>query len=344
MILAFLAVSISAGLCSIEIVATAHGSPQNQQQDTSPQPTDERVAAMLKSFSPQLIELLVDANPDIDLEHIFRLLKIDALKSAPGKCNSGCSAETFDIEVPGEQSVKTTALRISFDGGKQYQYLIFKSGGPNRSAGWRFIGSFETGHQMEGPPRHRIESGNNRSWLVIRESLARSPSAKAFLETWHEIKENSVKRVLRYPVEGRVETCSTRTGRSFKSLLLRHELESGVYTIPVQFFVSFDILDCDKAGNEATLFTKSRRAFFIWDSDRKQFRFDHSRSELNEAEMESVYGLSELSNREFVEHNFDEISAIARSKNAEQKNWLRQFLTMLEEGPRKSALLKMLQH
>lgn len=328
---------------SNEFGARVQSASQKPQQNQSSPPADERTTAMLRSLSPQLIEWFIDANEDVDLQHIWRLLKIDVANGARSKCNGDCSAETFDIELTDEQSTRAVALRISFKDGDYYQYLIFKSAGSTEAAGWRFIGSFDTNGQQDSPPRHRVERGSNRVWLVIREMLGSSPEAKAYAETWYEIKESTVNKVLRYPVEGRNESCQNKVDRSYKSLLLRHELENGAYTIPIQFLISYEVPDCGKGGYPLSLFAKAQRAYYVWDSNREQFLLDASRSELTEAEINSVYSIADLVNEQFVEYNFDKLSGLARGGDAKQKNWLKQFLTMLKDGARKTALQEILQ-
>lgn len=291
------------------------------------------------SVSPYVIEWLVDASGEIDLSRILPSLKTEAPFDLPYKCDGDCSAETFEIKVDGEEQAKTVALRIAFEGKDFYQYLIFKR--PDAGAaetGWKLVGKIASADQQGGPPQHRVESGDDRTWLVIRELRGRGPNASAYGETWYEIKEGEIREVLSYPVQGRYKPCQRQTGSSLKSLLLRHGPENGVYTVPVQFLVSYEISECAKGADSPALFAKGRKAFYVWDKERGRFILDKSRSEITEDELRGVYHAQALSDEKFIEYNFSELSEIAARGNAEQKNWLRRFLTGAKDGPLKAAL------
>jgi hypothetical protein len=63
-----------------------------------------------------------------------------------------------------------------------------------------------------------------------------------------------------------------------------------------------------------------------------------SRSDITEAEIETVYNNEELSHEEFVEYNFDDLLKLARGTDLKKKEWLKQFLTGLKESRLKTAL------
>src|SRR4051812_38605028 len=160
------------------------------------------------SVSPYVIEWLVDVSGDVDLSRILPSLKLEAPFDAPYKCDGDCSAETFEIKIDGEEQGGTVALRIAFESKDFYQYLIFKRvSSDTAKSGWKLVGKIASADQPGGPPQHRIESGDNRTWLVIRELRGRGPSAAAYGESWYEIKEAEIREVLSYPVQGRYKPC-----------------------------------------------------------------------------------------------------------------------------------------
>jgi hypothetical protein len=314
----------------------ANPSRQKPEQTRPAASTDEQAALMLRALSPYLIEWFIDVNEDVDLKQIWRLLKIDLPADTPHRC-SDCSAETFELNIKGEEHT-TVALRISFESGEFYQYLIFKKKRSESTEEWKFIGNLDSRGQKSGPPAHRIESGDNRAWFVVRESWGQKTGTKANGEVWYEIRDEEVRPVLSYPVEGQITPCLNQPGRSYKSILLRHELDDGLYTVPIQLLVSYEISECAKGKPSPALFAKAQKAYYVWNSEKQRFIFAESRSDLTEKELGEVYNAEPISHEKFVGYNFKELSEIARAGDSKQKRWLRSFLTGVKEGPQKLAL------
>lgn len=307
-------------------------------QQPSAQKPDERAALKPGALSPYLIEWFIDINEDADLKEVWRLLKIEPPPNMPIKCR-GCTAETFELETVEGAQRKTVALKISFEAADYYQYLIFGQKDTAQSKDdWTFLGGVESSLQRSGPPKHRIERGDGRTWFVVRELWGSGPGMIVYGDVWYEITEGKVKRVAAYPVEGHNNPCRGDLGHSYKTILLRHDLENGVYTIPVQFIVSYNISRCDKGNDSPPLFAKSRKAYFVWDGAQERFVLDTSRSDVTEAEIETVYKNEGLSYERFVESNLDELLKIARGADLKKKEWLKQLLTELKESRFKTAL------
>jgi hypothetical protein len=322
------------------LMATAQGSQQSQPRP----PAGEQAVLKPEYISPHLLEWLIDVNEEIDLKQIWRLLKIEDASDVPSKCNGDCSAETFEIKVDGEEQGKTVALKIAFESGDFYQYLIFKKAGSGSGKeAWRFIGNIDSSLQRYGPPQHRIENGDDRAWFVIRELWGRGPGLIAYGEVWYEIKDTEVREVLSYPVQGHNIPCLRSLGRSYKSLLLRHGLENGVYTVPIQLLISYNISECKRGDDSTALFAKAQKAVYVWNKEKGRFILDQARSDVTASEIESVYNLEDSTSEQFIEYNFKELSEIARSGDAGQKNWLRKFLINVKDGPLKTTLQQSLQ-
>jgi len=312
---------------------------QVSEQNKPAASAQERAMLKPQTLSPYLIEWLLDINEDADLKQIWRMLKLEISGDVPSRCRGDCNTETFDIDTGSEQG-KTVALKIAFESADFYQYLIFRKAQPGSSEEWKFIGNIDSTNQRYGSPQHRIESGDNRTWLVIRELWGRGSGLVAYGEVWNEIKDTGVKEVLMYPVQGENTPCPNHLGRSYKSLLLRHDLENGVYTVPIQFMVSYNISECSKPGNSLDLFTKGQKAFFVWDGGKEQFVLDKTRSDITETEISSVYNMEGLSREKFIEFNFNELLEIAKTGGLDQKEWLRKFLTEAPDTRQKLALQK----
>lgn len=300
-------------------------SPKQGQPTTS---TDERTASMLRS--PYLIEWFIDVNEVVDLKQIWRLLKIEISTDMAYKCKGDCEAEIFDVDVG-----KTVALRISYKSGASHQYLFFKRAKPDSTdEGWQFIGNFPA----HGPPEYRIERGDNRTWFLIKEPQGR----EAYNEAWYEIREKDVIKVLSYPIQGQNTYCQNNLSRTYATLLFRHDFENGIYTVPVQFIVTYNIADCNKKDG-ARLFAKGQKAYYVWDENKQRFILDKSRSDVTDEELSSVYNNERLNSEKLIEYNFAELSKIAKSGDPEQKRWLRDFLKSVKDSPQKITLQQALQ-
>ena len=318
------------------------GSLQRAEQNRPAASADEQEIFKPESVSPYIIEWYIDINEDADLNHIRRSLNLKIRNHMSFRCGGGCTAETFDIQVADAKQNKTVALKISFERGDFHQFLFFKreNSDSTGSEKWRFIGDIASYDQRHGPPKHRIESGDDRTWFVVRELWGQGSGAIAYGETWHEIKQSELREVLRYPVEGHDIPCRRQLGRSYKSILIRHGLANGTYTIPVQFLVSYNMSECDGGNDSPPLFAKAQKAYYVWSGEKERFVLDTLQSDIAEKEISSVYNIEGLSREQFVEHNFSELSDIARRGDAEQKDWLRQFLIGMQDSPRKTALQK----
>lgn len=331
-------------LCGLMIALPGRAARQHSYATQRPasQEPDER-SLKPGPLSPYLIEWFIDINEDADLREVWRLLKIEPPGDGPYNCRGGCEAETFELETADEARRKTVALKISFEAADYYAHLIFRKKDHDQGKDdWTFLGRIETPPQRDGPPRHRVETGDGRTWFVVREMWGRGSGVIAYGDVWHEIKEERVEQVVAYPVEGHNTPCPTALGRSYKTVLLRHDLENGVYTIPVQFIVSYNIADCGKGNDSQPLFARSQKAYFVWDAGRGKFVLDTSRSDVTQKELDTVYRLEGLSHEKFVEYNLDDLLKIAGGNDSKKKEWLRQFLTGLKASSFKTALRRAL--
>lgn len=335
-----ISILISIGLLVLLPGAEVSLNHQSSQQNQKDSPAKAPSVFKPDSLSPYLIELYIDINEDVDLRPIWQRLGVET--AMPYKCDE-CMAESFEIDSTSEEG-KAVALRISFGSGDYYQYLVFRNvKAASSKEEWIFIGNIDSRGARFAPPAHRIEKAEGRAWLVVRELWARRSSIRVYGDVWYEIKNRALKRVLEYPVEGRAEPCHKSLGHSYKSLLMRYGSQNGVYTIPVQFLISYHISDCEQGKTPLALFAKEQTAYYVWDSEKEQFVLDATQSDVTEKEIKSVYSIEESENEEFVKYNFESLLNLTKSGAVYQKDWLRQFLNNLQDSPSKKALQQSLQ-
>jgi hypothetical protein len=317
---------------------------ETRQRQPDP-PADERAMQKTAPPSPYLIETLIDINEEIDLKRIWQMLDIAPPTAGAYRCDGGCEADTFDIATSGEDHKRMVALKISHKNGHFYEYLIFKQAdsGAREEGAWRLLGKIDCFDQRDGSPGHRVEQGDGRTWLVIKEAWGQRAGPVVYGEAWHEIQDNAVKRVLAYPVEGHDAACRNQPGASFKSMLLRHDLENGTYTIPVQFMVAYEVEACGSRDAALPLFAKGLKARYVWNAAQGRFVLDEARSDVTAGQVARFAYAQPFSDAAFVEDNFHELAEIATSGDARRKAWLRNFLGSMPDTPRVADLRRLLQ-
>src|SRR5262249_1941701 len=193
------------------------------------------------------------------------------------------------------------------------------------------------------PPVHRLERGDQRTWLVIKESSKHEPHTVAYREVWYELQAGELKRVLAYPVQGSTRACQGQIGRSYKSLLLRHDMENGVYTIPIQLMIAYEAGGCNRRDEALALFARGQKVYYVWQPGAGQFVLDETRSELSQKQIDRLYNTQQLSDEAFVEDNFQDLVGIAKSGDARHKAWLKNFAAGLQPTARRAELQRLLQ-
>jgi hypothetical protein len=291
-------------------------------------------ATVMRDFkSPYSVLRFINETDDADLRKVWQWLGLNLdYTDMSYKCDGSCKAETFVIDANGE---KNTVVKISYEAGNYYQYLIFRKLLRSASAGeWKLIGSVDSSYQQYGSPKHRVERSGTQTWLVIEELWGRGSGVSLYGEKWHELRETGVREVLAFPVSGHQSSFGDSVGRSFKAGVLGYESINGIHAIKVRFSVSYNV----GLQPQEQLFSKDQLAFFVWDSSQRKFVLDESNSQLSEQEIEKVYNIDSLTNEQFVEYSLKELLEVAAHGSEKQKEWLRQFLPKLNASPERSEL------
>ncbi|MEN3336082.1 MAG: hypothetical protein V7641_5447 [Blastocatellia bacterium] len=317
---------------------------QEKQPPQPDKPADARDLPKTATPSPYLIESLLDINEEIDLKRIWHMLNIAPPTGESYRCEGNCEAEIFDLVIGDKDHKKTIALRISHENSHFYQYLVFKQRGsdaPQKGA-WELLGKVDCFDQRGAPPSHRIEQGDGRIWLVIKEMWKHGMGMAAYGEVWYEIQESALKRVLSYPAKGHDPACQRQPRRAYQSIPLRHDLENGTYTIPIQFLIAYEIGVCDRQDAGLALFSKGAKAYYVWIAENGRFVLDETRSGVTEQQLARLADAQGFSDEAFVEDNFQELARIAANGDAQRKSWLKNFLTRIQSTARKIDLQRLL--
>src|SRR5689334_20109602 len=162
---------------------------QASQSHQPNRPADERTRLNPASPSPYLIETLIEIHENIDLKQIWQMLNLAPPSAAAYRCNGDCEAEIFDIAESDENHKKTVALRISYENRHFYQYLVFKQRASDASqeGAWELLGNIDCFDQVDAPPSLRVEQGDGRTWLVIKELWKHGAVLATYGDVWVEI-------------------------------------------------------------------------------------------------------------------------------------------------------------
>lgn len=326
---------ISQGCTSRSSLARESGQNSHPQTETSEN-------QKLSSFSPYEIKKFVNANKQADLNPIWNFYGI---KAEPFERYNqryvSYEAEIYPVALDTD-SFDDLLLRVWY--GETYRYLVFKgltdTGG--ESGSWKYLGYVDVDAQKYAPPEHRVVIGENQTWLVLKELWGRGTGVVRYGEQWYEINGEELKAVLGYPVTGHQFSRCGNLGRDFDSKVTDHGSIKGIYTVNLQFSVSYSLDTCGNPPQSIPLFSKLQKASYVWTPKASDFVLDKSNSELSEEEIEAVYNFDSLGGEDFVEYNFKELLNLADTGSIEQKGWLRRFLSELPSSSKKKVLNKAL--
>jgi hypothetical protein len=302
-----------------------------------------------------------------DLAPIWKRLRIDPGPFA--ECAGDCEARVYTHELASSAGPELILkLTRSFN---YCRYLIFARVKQNRAAKprWKFRGYIDHDFNRYEMSRHRVASTNGRNYLVIRGQEGSGSGFALYSETWYQVNASGIKPVLSYPIEGNTYPWPTGLGRAFKAHVMtkRHLARKG-NEMWIRYTVTYTRLDYIK-NDFAKLFVNEHHVHYIWDKRTHMFSFDARRSDITENEIDAIanietedeprpgkkigsmtfYSQSEAKAfigggyEVFLKYNSHRLMRIAKGRDAEQRQWLKQFLDDCEDTVEKKALLQVLQ-
>jgi hypothetical protein len=302
----------------------------------------------------------------VDLGFTWNRLGID-----PGPfagCSGDCEAKIYRHELdstPGKEIILKLMQSYNF-----CRYLIFARARTNSRARskWKLLGYIDHDFNRYKMSSHRIVRASGTNWLVIRGQEGSGSGFSLYGETWYQVSDKGVRATLSYPFAGNTDPWPIGLGRQFKArvFISRNSIRRS-NEILIRYRVTYSTLDYIK-NDFKKLFANEHHAYYGWSKRSHTFVFDRKRSDITEDEINAIAGIetedepqggqqvgsmtfyTQSETRAFVgggyevflKYNSHRLMKIAMSKNAEQKQWLKQFLEDCENTAEKKALLQVL--
>lgn len=318
--------------------------------DEKPLP-DEIMRPHAVEISPYEIKRLIDENrrksaqqPELDFKPIREQLNI---KPAGGDSstmdqdndyiNAYSKADIFTHELDGQQG-KEIILRLYVGVTWACHYLIFKEDDSQRGAepAWILLG-YVNAFIRHSDPKHRVLTAGPHRWLAIeRVTGYGSGGFGSGAEDWYEVGADGVKKVLSYQTCLYIGLHNPDIERH--STVTKVEYREGIATIVIQTSTSYKGF-MEEFGDRFPLWLGRRRMTFIKGPGMSEFVLDTRHSELLAEELDPYYGSDAcISDEDFLKYNYRELTKLAVSGNAKQKEWLHNYLKQCNETPENKSL------
>jgi len=326
-------------------------------RSTSPFDIAHVINLSKRQWDKRRIELVVD------LDATWKKLGIPIQNF--GACAGDCRAEIFKSELNGKPGSEVIVkLTRSWN---DCRYLFFtRHNGHSRR--WKLLGYIDHDFNRYEMASHRVVRAFGRNWFVLRGQEGSGSGYYLYGETWFQVNGGGVKPVLNYSVDGHTDPVIGGLKWELKSQPLAAKQRNNTRVIRLRFNVFYTA-----EGFENHEFTRRfivrRHADYVWDGSSREFVFDPSHSSISEREMNVVANVeSEPSEEEqgvriggstffsglesfvgsgfemFVRLNLGRLMNIARGKNSQSKDWLREFLKQCDNIPEKLALERALEN
>ena len=302
--------------------------------DEKPLP-DEIMRPRAVEISPYEIKRLIDEDrrksaerSELDLRPVWEQLNVKAdskINFALEQCNGYCDADIFTVELDGQPG-KETILRLAAAATWNCHYLIFKQDSSQRGAdsAWILLGYVDAFIRYSDP-KHRVMTAGTQRWLAIEYvSGYGSGGYGSAAEDWYEVGADGLRKVLSYQTGLYMYLAVPSISREAK--VIKVESRDGIATAVIQMSTAYEGWK-EEFGDRFPLWKDRRKMTFIKGPGMPEFILDKQHSELLAEELDPYYGSDErISAEDFLKYNYRELTRIAVSGNAKQKEWLRNYL------------------
>jgi len=290
---------------------------------------DEELARAAKS--PYEIARFVDTHSSFQWEPLWKALGIHGddvfMQPCEQEGGSKCYEELVTVLDPFQVIL---LLRHELPGPEVY-LRFFRQGGLTDRVPWRF-GGYYSPLVKYFEPRHRTFRLGTKPFFAVTQQGVSGSGVSSEIEGWIDLTLPTLKPVLRITSKG--YWSSPPEGISMETSGHVVATESAP-TERIEVFYSATLTHNEKLlANRSTKATYTRRG--------RNFAFDADRSNVSEAEVEKIYDVGEATNEDYLRYFLPDLKRVATGKDAELKQWLKEFLEGSKDTTETRELLELL--
>jgi hypothetical protein len=277
-------------------------------------------------LSPDGMLSYVNNNPKSDLGELWERLAIKNFHIDVNPEYLEFKAEKFLLGT--DQAVPITLIRIE-QNRLHYRHLFFRHS-QNSEGKWNFLSYVDEYEQKYGPPAvPRAEAVGYMLWAVVPSRGWYGTGIGATYNTWYSLSSKEAKPVL---IEAKHHDYGAPGGPVISDELKvkKKGLVNGRYTV----VLTYELIWGGK--NQGPIIPiKQGHLTYVWDSKKKDFVFERSRSTMTDDErrlfyLEKQYDVGFDSSLDLY---LTGLRQAARRGSEEQKDWLRDYLKKVKKTP-----------
>ena len=317
---------------TLEVVAAAPEPPAVKQRSIEDEGYPEDLGT-----GPFDIASFISAHPRANLERLWQRLKIkrDPAMARSNDIRTSCETNIYEYNLDGDAD-REVVLQIKEGLGEVYRYLVFKD--PHAPAA-KFLGHIDVWAKY--PPAGPIVlMSNGQPWLIVQSTAATGSGLAAWLDYVYDVSTGRVRPIGAYLARVKESGFASFPTKHFVGSLVSSQVKGGNVSLTVSYRVDYWM----PSDLKRPLFTKRQTAVLKGlVKDGGALAPDPATSQIAPREYFTIYNFDSMEKNDFLQYNRAELRALARGRNSEKKEWLREFLTTCANSALKrelSALLK----
>jgi hypothetical protein len=291
---------------------------------------------------PIAVQSEIARNRDFDVASLWRALGIpaqldtvyskihanDVSDATFGSCNGACVAEITQANLDAGPD-KDLILEIYQDDGP-YRFLLFK---PNpsapRASAWQFIGHADHDFWRHYRPDYRTAVIGGKYYFLMSAEGTSGTGISLQYDRWYEVRQADMHEVLSLPAKGHECVTASSACREFASTVVSGTDSST--TQGDQFVVNFTVRYwgnqylLDGTDGDIPLFTRTQRGVYARPAGSEDYTLVAQGSNITPREVQTVFDPDNLTCRDFLAFNANDIAAIASGGDTPAKQWLSRY-------------------
>jgi len=286
--------------------------------------------------SPYELARFVESHTDFDWAPLWKALGIEDADVFLLVCEDTgngivpCSAELITVVEPFQLIL---ILRESHGFQVFLRYLRADANG------WHFAGAYAP-RMKYFEPEHRLVRLRTKPFLTVTSQGFTGTGVSSKIENWIDLTGQNFKPVLQFTSEGHYSP-SNGIGRTVSGQLVSFE-QDPVEAIRVARSIEFEAYE---DGDEGTLIGGCSDEAVYTRGSRGDFELDPELSSVSAEDIETFYEnlLSDYTDADFLEFNFEGLKEVATGDDDKAREWLSNFLTCCRDTDEAKELKALLE-